>query len=70
MRTTPANARVGIVYNYTGKPAVELVGEGLQIPGLQAHIVFATALMESGVTKKEGALGKAIRNIIPGKKRL
>ncbi|EJD01678.1 uncharacterized protein FOMMEDRAFT_22043 [Fomitiporia mediterranea MF3/22] len=69
VRTIPSADRVAIVYNYTGKPAVEMVPAGTEVAGLQEFIVFVTALMESGVMKGgKSRLGKTFQKIIPGKK--
>ncbi|KAI5118975.1 hypothetical protein M0805_001114 [Coniferiporia weirii] len=85
LRTTPGNERVAVVYNCAGpgELAVEMLPEGACVPGLQAHVVFATALIESRVAKggKGGAgtgtgvgvgvggvLAKAVRKVVPRRK--
>ncbi|THH05093.1 hypothetical protein EW145_g5047 [Phellinidium pouzarii] len=70
LRTTPGAERVAVIHNCRGNPAVEMLPEGLKVPGLQAHIVFATVLIESDVMKGNGVISRISCSIIPKKKRV
>ena len=69
VRALPSNERVAVIYNYTGKPAVEMVDAGISAdPSLQTHLIFVTALLESGVLRKGSVFGRVFKQVVPGKK--
>ena len=62
VRKIPHCERVAIIYNYTGKLAIEMMDEGIGDAELQTKLVFVTALEEIGLTKR--GLGRAIKRLV------
>ncbi|KAH8109908.1 hypothetical protein DFH11DRAFT_1880939 [Phellopilus nigrolimitatus] len=74
VRTTPGAERVAVIYNYKRNPVVEMLPAGQRVPGLEAHILFAAALIESKVASEKrvgagagGGVARALRGVLPGK---